>query len=96
MWVADTDFVSPRRTGGPYQTGRPRHLRLFAPSPRLIRLIVSRLASRYGWTIQPEWLVFLPGWCRASTSPARPGANTGAASSPPSRSTPLPAGTGLQ
>ena len=28
-----------------------------------------------------------PGWCRASISPARPGASTGAASSPPSRST---------
>ena len=52
------------------------------PSPRLIELIVSRLASRYGWTIQPEWLVFLPGVVPASISPARPGASTGAASSP--------------
>ena len=53
------------------------------PSPRLIELIVSR-----GWPAamagpsSPNGSSSCPGWCRASISPARPGASTGAASSP--------------
>lgn len=62
MWVADTDFVSPPAVVEAL-TARVAHgiFGYSRPSPRLIELIITRLASRYGWTIQPEWLVFLPG-----------------------------------
>ena len=31
------------------------------PSPRLIELIIERMQQRYGWKIEPEWLLFMPG-----------------------------------
>jgi cystathionine beta-lyase len=62
MWVADTDFVSPPAVVEAL-TKRVAHgiFGYSRPSARLIELIMARLASRYGWTIQPEWLIFLPG-----------------------------------
>ncbi|MGY3870871.1 MalY/PatB family protein [Aeromonas crassostreae] len=62
MWVADTDFVSPPAVIEAL-TERVAHgvFGYSRPSPRLIELIITRMQQRYGWTIQPEWLVFLPG-----------------------------------
>ena len=62
MWVADTDFVSPPAVVEAL-TKRVAHgiFGYSRPSARLIELIMARLANRYGWTIQPEWLIFLPG-----------------------------------
>lgn len=79
MWVADTDFRSPEcvieALGKRVEHGIFGYSR---PSPRLIELIVNRLAERYGWQIDPSWLVFLPGVvpglnlaCRAWTAPGR-------------------------
>lgn len=79
MWVADMDFVSPPAVLDAL-TRRVAHgvFGYSRPSPRFIELIVARLQTRYGWTIQPEWLVFLPGVvpglnlaCRAWTTPGR-------------------------
>jgi cysteine-S-conjugate beta-lyase len=62
LWVADTDF----RTA-------PAILRALAarvehgvfgystPPPELRAVIARRLRERYGWTIDPSWIVFLPG-----------------------------------
>ena len=62
LWVADMDFASPqpildalhaRVDQGDFGYGRdPQHLR---------EIIRTRMADRYGWTIAPEDLVFLPG-----------------------------------
>ncbi|MGY3927158.1 MalY/PatB family protein [Aeromonas simiae] len=79
MWVADTDFLSPPGVIEAL-TQRVAHgiFGYSRPSPRLIELIINRLADRYGWHIEPEWLVFLPGVvpglnlaCRAWTAPGR-------------------------
>lgn len=79
MWVADTDFLSPPSVIEAL-TQRVAHgiFGYSRPSPRLIELIINRLAERYGWHIEPEWLVFLPGVvpglnlaCRAWTAPGR-------------------------
>lgn len=62
LWVADSDFTSPpqvikelqqRVAEGVFGYG-------FTP-PELTDLVVSRLAERYDWKIQPEWIVWLPG-----------------------------------
>jgi cysteine-S-conjugate beta-lyase len=62
MWVADMDFVSPpavidalhrRIDDGIFGYARP--------TPSTTGAIVDAMATRYGWTIQPEWLVWLPG-----------------------------------
>lgn len=62
MWVADMDFKSPpaiiaaiqkRAADGVYGYARPVKSSTDA--------VVSALASRYGWKIDPTWLVWLPG-----------------------------------
>lgn len=62
LWVADTDFraadciieaLQQRVAHGIFGYGLPQKA--------LIEVIVERMSSRYGWSVQPEWLVFLPG-----------------------------------
>ncbi len=69
MWIADMDFPSPapivqalreRADHGVFGypagiMGEPNEL------PEFRRLIVDRLRDRYGWQVQPEDLVFIPG-----------------------------------
>ncbi len=65
LWVADMDFVSPepviralreRVEHGVFGYG--------AESSELRDLIVARMAARYGWQIQRDDIVFLPGVIR--------------------------------
>ncbi|WP_435926856.1 MalY/PatB family protein [Dryocola sp. BD613] len=62
MWVADMDFRSPpcildalhkRVEHGVFGYGGRPH--------ELIDVVIERMASRYQWQIQPEWIVILPG-----------------------------------
>ncbi|MEB5973451.1 MalY/PatB family protein [Pantoea dispersa] len=62
LWVADTDFRSPaciieaikqRADHGVFGYGATPH--------GLIDITISRLAQRYGWQIEAEWIVLLPG-----------------------------------
>jgi cysteine-S-conjugate beta-lyase len=69
MWVADMDFPSPQPVidalservahgvfGYPTEVdGKPNE------SSRLCEVFLEYLARQYGWTVQPEALVFLPG-----------------------------------
>ncbi len=76
LWVADTDFMAPQGVIDALQQ-RVAHgvFGYSRPSPRLIELVIERMQQRYGWTIEPEWLLFMPGvvpglnfgikaWCR--------------------------------
>jgi cysteine-S-conjugate beta-lyase len=80
MWVADSDFaVAP-------EIQRALHERADHPvfgytdSPqRLTDLLVARMGERYGWEIDPGWIVYLPGIvgalflaCRAVGEPGDP------------------------
>lgn len=62
LWVADMDFAAPaeviaalqqRIACGVFGYGRPW--------PALIESIVAHCARAYAWTIEPDWLVWLPG-----------------------------------
>ena len=62
MWVADTEFKAPpavikamaeRVEHGIFGYSRP--------SPQLTELIIKRMAERYHWQIEAEWLVYMPG-----------------------------------
>jgi cystathionine beta-lyase len=62
LWVADMDFQSPRVVIEALR----RHLEqgVFGypqPARQLVNTVVSMLKYRYNWTIEPEWLVWLPG-----------------------------------
>lgn len=69
MWVADMDFISPQPVIDALREraehgffGYPQSAA--PPTKQLTELraaIVEWLAERHGWSIQPEWLVFVPG-----------------------------------
>ncbi len=68
MFVADMDFVSPqpvidalRDFVGRGVFGYPEMKDEMADSAGLREVVVARLARRYGWTVAPEALVFVPG-----------------------------------
>jgi len=62
LWVADMDFPSPE----PVIAAMRRRLEhpVFGythPEPSLIHAVVERLERRFGWRVQPEWVIVTPG-----------------------------------
>ena len=62
LWVADMDFPAPpavlaalhrRIDHGVFGYG--------GPWPALTESVLTHLHSEYGWTVEPDWLVWLPG-----------------------------------
>lgn len=62
LWVADMDFAAPpavlaalhrRIEHGVFGYG--------GPWPSLTASVLAHLQSEYGWTIEPDWLIWLPG-----------------------------------
>lgn len=78
MWVADMDFLCPPQVIEAIQN-RVKHGIFGYPTepPRLRSVIVDRLKRRYGWTIEPEWITFIPnvfsGFHLAAHAVTRPG-----------------------
>jgi cysteine-S-conjugate beta-lyase len=78
LWVADTDFMAPQAVIDALQQRIAHGVFGYSrPSPRLIELIVERMQRLYGWKIEPDWLLFMPGvvpalnfgikaWCRTA------------------------------
>jgi putative C-S lyase len=62
LWVADTDFrAAPAILEA--LAARLRHgvFGYSTPPPELRAAIVRRMEERYGWRIDPSWIVFIPG-----------------------------------
>ena len=62
LWVADTDFRPPEAVRAAL-AARIGHgvLGYTVPPPELLEAILARLARLYGWQVDPQWIVFLPG-----------------------------------
>jgi cysteine-S-conjugate beta-lyase len=62
LWVADTDFRAPPAVLAALEE-RVRYgvFGYTAPPQVLCEAIVERLLRRYGWQVDPSWIVFLPG-----------------------------------
>jgi cysteine-S-conjugate beta-lyase len=62
LWVADTDFRAPECVLEAI-AARLRHgvLGYTVPPRELREAIVARMQRLYGWRIEPDWIVFLPG-----------------------------------
>lgn len=62
LWVADSDFRAPPEVLAALEE-RVRHgiLGYTVPPEELRTAIVERLRSRYAWSVDPSWIVFLPG-----------------------------------
>ena len=80
LWVADTDFqAAPAILEALHQRIDHGVFGYSRPSPRLIELILERMHSLYGWQVEADWLLFMPGvvpglnfackaWCRPESS----------------------------
>ncbi|MHC4518574.1 MAG: MalY/PatB family protein, partial [Planctomycetota bacterium] len=62
MWVADMDFRAPEPVLEVLR-GRVEHgVFGYAVPPReLVDVVIARMEARYGWAIEPAWIVWLPG-----------------------------------
>jgi cysteine-S-conjugate beta-lyase len=77
LWVADMDFVSPPPVVRAIERYAAHGVYGYSWAPEsLVASMVDYLADSYGWRIDPDWLVFLPGVvpalnlvCRAYAGP---------------------------
>ncbi len=62
LWVADMDFCSPPAVIAALQK-RIAHgvFGYTIPAPDLNKIVVAMLQAEYGWSVKPQWLVWLPG-----------------------------------
>ena len=62
LWVADMDFRSPPAViEALHQRVEHGIFGYSAPPKELVETVVSMLEREYGWQVQEEWLVWLPG-----------------------------------
>ncbi|MDR3431082.1 MAG: PatB family C-S lyase [Rouxiella aceris] len=62
LWVADSDFQSPPSVINALQQRVAEGVFGYGvPPAELVDLVVSRMQQKYDWTIQPQWIVWLPG-----------------------------------
>lgn len=62
MWVADMDFRSSPAIIGALQERVAHGVFGYArPTKATVDAVVSALSIRYGWAVEPSWLVWLPG-----------------------------------
>ena len=62
MWVADMDFCSPPAVIDALQKRIAHGVFGYTdPPPDLNKIVVAMLETEYGWSVKPQWLVWLPG-----------------------------------
>ena len=62
LWVADMDFPIARPITEAIRKRTEHDIYGYArPGASVIRAIVNRMQRKYGWKIEPEWIVFTPG-----------------------------------
>jgi cystathionine beta-lyase len=62
LWVADTDFRAPPAVLEAMQRRVAHGVFGYSAPPEALRAaVLERLQRLYGWRVQPEWLVFIPG-----------------------------------
>ena len=62
LWVADMDFTSPPAVMEALHRRTDHGVFGYAlPSDELVQAVVDHIRTRFGWAIDPAWLVFLPG-----------------------------------
>ena len=62
LWVADMDFPAPPAVLDALRRRVEHGIFGYArPVPSTAAAVVDAMATRYGWAIDPAWLVWLPG-----------------------------------
>ncbi|KOC87623.1 MalY/PatB family protein [Winslowiella iniecta] len=62
LWIADSDFRSPDCIINALQQRIEHGVFGYGDTPHeLMNIVTQRMAERYGWQVEADWLVFLPG-----------------------------------
>ena len=62
LWVADTDFRAPPAVLEAMQRRVAHGVFGYSAPPEALRAaVLERLQRLYGWRVEPEWVVFIPG-----------------------------------
>jgi cystathionine beta-lyase len=62
LWVADMDFCSPPAVIDALQKRIAHGVFGYTLTPHeLNKIVISMLEAEYGWSVKPQWLVWLPG-----------------------------------
>ena len=62
LWVADMDFAAPPAVTAALHRRADHGVYGYAgPLPSLVEATVDYCARRYGWRIEPNWIVWIPG-----------------------------------
>ncbi|MBM2825060.1 MAG: bsu patB [Dehalococcoidales bacterium] len=62
LWVADMDFPIARPITEAIRKRTEHELYGYArPGSSLIQAVINRMQQKYGWKVEPEWIVFTPG-----------------------------------
>ncbi len=62
LWVADSDFRAPEEVLEALHERVSHGILGYTSPPEALRAaIVDRMRERYGWKVEPSWIVFLPG-----------------------------------
>lgn len=62
LWIADTDFAAPPAVIAALHRRADHGVFGYAgPLPSLVEATVEYCARQYGWKIEPNWIVWLPG-----------------------------------
>ncbi|MHC4072460.1 MAG: MalY/PatB family protein [Planctomycetota bacterium] len=78
LWVADMDFQSPPAILEALHNRIEHGIFGYAvPPDELLETVVRRLEAKYGWKIQPSWIVWLPGLVPALNIACRAFGNDG-------------------
>ncbi len=78
MWVADMDFpIAKPITAALLKRAQHEVYGYAYARPSLIEAVVNRMQKRYGWKIEPAWIVFTPGVVPALNAAIRAFTHTG-------------------
>lgn len=62
LWIADSDFRSPDCIISALQQRVEHGVFGYGDTPHeLINTVIQRMAARYGWQVEADWLILLPG-----------------------------------
>ena len=61
MWVADMDFPAAPVLEALHQRVEHGVFGYAVPPEELVEVVVARMATMYGWDVEPGWIVWLPG-----------------------------------
>ncbi len=62
LWVADTDFRVPPAVLGALRARLEHGVLGYTSPPGVLRdLLLERMRRLYGWRVEPDWVVFIPG-----------------------------------